>query len=51
VNAPYRVATSEERCYYAEVLYPLHDRILAIAGEYGDELAHWRHCAQAIARE
>lgn len=39
MNAYYRVATSEERRYYAEVLYPLQDRILAIAGEYGDELA------------
>ncbi len=38
VSVPYRVATSEERRFYRDVLYPLQDRILAIAGEYGDEL-------------
>ncbi|MGH7728807.1 MAG: nucleotidyl transferase AbiEii/AbiGii toxin family protein [Vulcanimicrobiaceae bacterium] len=34
----YRVATPEEVRSYVEVLYPLQDRILAIAGGYGDTL-------------
>ncbi len=36
--APYRLATAEERAYYEGVLYPLQDRILAIAAGYGDDL-------------
>lgn len=38
MSPPYRVATSDERRYYANVLYPLQDRILAVAGGYGDAL-------------
>jgi hypothetical protein len=36
--APYRLATAEERAYYEGVLYPLQDRILAVAAGYGDDL-------------
>jgi hypothetical protein len=35
---PFRVATPEERAYYEETLYPLQDRILAVAASYGDAL-------------
>jgi Nucleotidyl transferase AbiEii toxin, Type IV TA system len=35
---PFRVATPEERAYYEETLYPLQDRILAVAAGYGDAL-------------
>jgi Nucleotidyl transferase AbiEii toxin, Type IV TA system len=38
MTAPYRLATAAERAYYEGVLYPLQDRILAIAAEYGDDL-------------
>jgi hypothetical protein len=34
----FRVATSDERTYYEKVLYPLQDRILAVAARYGDAL-------------
>ncbi len=36
--APYRLATAAERAYYEGTLYPLQDRILAVAAGYGDEL-------------
>ena len=35
---PFRVATPDERAYYEDVLYPLQDRILAVAAGYGDAL-------------
>ena len=35
---PFRVATPDERAQYERVLYPLQDRILAVAATYGDEL-------------
>jgi hypothetical protein len=35
---PFRVATPQERAYYEGVLYPLQDRILAVAATYGDAL-------------
>jgi Nucleotidyl transferase AbiEii toxin, Type IV TA system len=34
----FRVATPEERAYYEQTLYPLQDRILAVAATYGDAL-------------
>ncbi len=34
----FRVATPDERSYYEQVLYPLQDRILAVAARYGDAL-------------
>ncbi len=36
--APFRAATPRERAYYEGDLYPLQDRILAVAGTYGDAL-------------
>lgn len=38
MSAPFRVATADEQAYYADVLYPLQDRILAAAAGYGDAL-------------
>jgi nucleotidyltransferase AbiEii toxin of type IV toxin-antitoxin system len=38
MSVPFRVATSDERAYYEGVLYPLQDRILAVAATYGDAL-------------
>jgi hypothetical protein len=35
---PFRVATPDERAYYEGALYPLQDRILAVAATYGDAL-------------
>ncbi|HEX3464899.1 MAG TPA: nucleotidyl transferase AbiEii/AbiGii toxin family protein [Candidatus Elarobacter sp.] len=35
---PYRVATPDERAYYESALYPLQDRILAVAAGYGEAL-------------
>jgi hypothetical protein len=35
---PFRVATPDERAHYEGVLYPLQDRILAVAATYGDAL-------------
>ena len=35
---PFRVATPDERAHYEAVLYPLQDRILAVAASYGDAL-------------
>ena len=38
MSVPFRVASAEERAYYEGVLYPLQDRILAVAATYGDAL-------------
>ena len=38
MSVPFRLATPEERAYYEGVLYPLQDRILAVAATYGDAL-------------
>ncbi len=38
MSVPFRLATSDERAYYEGVLYPLQDRILAVAATYGDAL-------------
>src|SRR4030088_680099 len=38
MGVPFRLATPEERAYYEGVLYPLQDRILAVAATYGDTL-------------
>ena len=38
MSVPFRVATAEERASYEGVLYPLQDRILAVAATYGDAL-------------
>lgn len=39
MKAPrFRVASPDERDYYEDVLYPLQDRILAVAARYGDAL-------------
>jgi hypothetical protein len=38
MSVPFRVATSEEQAHYEGVLYPLQDRILAVAATYGDAL-------------
>src|SRR4030088_2239928 len=38
MGVPFRLATPEERAYYEGVLYPLQDRILAVAATYGDGL-------------
>ncbi|MGH7727332.1 MAG: nucleotidyl transferase AbiEii/AbiGii toxin family protein [Vulcanimicrobiaceae bacterium] len=38
MGVPFRIATKEERAWYERTLYPLQDRVLAIAGEY-EELA------------
>lgn len=38
MSVPFRLATPEERAYYESVLYPLQDRILAVAAAYGDAL-------------
>jgi len=35
---PFRVATPDERAYYEGTLYPLQDRILAVAATYADAL-------------
>jgi len=35
---PFRVATPDERAYFETVLYPLQDRVLAVAATYGDAL-------------
>jgi Nucleotidyl transferase AbiEii toxin, Type IV TA system len=35
---PFRVATPEERAYYEGSLYPLQDRVLAVAATYGEAL-------------
>jgi hypothetical protein len=38
MSVPFRLATSDERAHYEGVLYPLQDRILAVAATYGDAL-------------
>ncbi|HEV2739282.1 MAG TPA: nucleotidyl transferase AbiEii/AbiGii toxin family protein [Candidatus Elarobacter sp.] len=38
MSVPFRLATPEERAYYEGILYPLQDRILAVAATYGDAL-------------
>ncbi|HEY6237392.1 MAG TPA: nucleotidyl transferase AbiEii/AbiGii toxin family protein [Candidatus Elarobacter sp.] len=38
MSVPFRLATPEERAYYEDTLYPLQDRILAVAATYGDAL-------------
>jgi hypothetical protein len=38
MSVPFRVATADEQAYYEGVLYPLQDRILAVAAKYGDAL-------------
>jgi hypothetical protein len=38
MSVPFRLATPEERVYYEDTLYPLQDRILAVAATYGDAL-------------
>ena len=38
MSVPFRLATSDERAYYEGTLYPLQDRILAVAATYGDDL-------------
>ncbi len=38
MSVPFRVATPDERAYYEGVLYPLQDRILAVAATYGESL-------------
>lgn len=38
VSVPFRAATPDERAYYEGDLYPLQDRILAVAATYGDAL-------------
>ena len=38
MSVPFRVATSDERAFYEGTLYPLQDRILAVAATYGDAL-------------
>jgi hypothetical protein len=38
MSVPFRVATTDERASYEGVLYPLQDRILAVAATYGDAL-------------
>lgn len=38
MDVPFRIATQEERAWYERSLYPLQDRLLAIAGGY-EELA------------
>jgi Nucleotidyl transferase AbiEii toxin, Type IV TA system len=38
MSAPFRTATPEERAHYEGTLYPLQDRVLAVASSYGDAL-------------
>jgi hypothetical protein len=38
MSVPFRVATAEERAHYEGILYPLQDRILAVAATYADAL-------------
>lgn len=38
MSVPFRVATADERAHYEHGLYPLQDRILAVAATYGDAL-------------
>jgi hypothetical protein len=38
MSVPFRAATAEERAHYEGILYPLQDRILAVAATYGDAL-------------
>lgn len=38
MSVRFRVATAEERVHYEGILYPLQDRILAVAATYGDAL-------------
>jgi hypothetical protein len=38
MSVPFRLATLAERAHYEGVLYPLQDRILAVAATYGDAL-------------
>lgn len=38
MSLPFRLASARERAYYERDLYPLQDRILAVAATYGDAL-------------